>query len=166
MSAPLRCLLVMLALSGCGNGGAAPLPIDFVVAGSLVHRGDGASLLWVLQPADYVHCETHARAIRLVQRRNGHQVPLTIVAVGGREEWLAEFLRRERLRGEVRSFTPQSFRSEFGRNPSSALYVLHNARVVSILPLNGLTGTTSEELALASVVREVLQEVAAASITR
>lgn len=159
----LRHLLLVMALSSCAAPGAEPLPVGSVIGASLLPPGpDTVNLIWVLQPADYVRCETQARAIRRLQRSSDAWVPLTVVAVGGGEKWLHEFMARERLRGRVRSFTPASFRSTFGRSPSSALYVVAGTRVVSAFPVGGVGADVPRELSRA--VGRFVEEVEPASV--
>lgn len=83
----------------------------------------------------------------------GEEIVLTIVAVGGGEDWLQEFLRRERIKADVRSLTQQAFRAEFGRAASSALYVLFNDTIRSAFPVGRVVDGTELSAAVAESPR-------------
>lgn len=121
---------LLWACAGCAD----PVPPAFPVGTEVSSRAvalpaAGANLLWVLQPGDYLQCQSHAREIRRVQRQTPGGMGLTVVAVGGREDWAKEFLARERIDARVVGMTPRAYKDEFRRRPRSALYVLTGARV-------------------------------------
>ncbi|WP_420127744.1 hypothetical protein [Longimicrobium sp.] len=123
-------LALLLACAGCGTARPAAFELGSELAGRLL-PGDapGNRLVWVLQPADYLQCASHAREIRRVQRQAGGGIGLTLLAVGGHPEWARAFVARERLEATVVAVTPDVFRREFGRGPVSALYVVDGTRV-------------------------------------
>lgn len=119
-----------LASAGCREAPTPRFQIGSQLAGgSIPVDAPGTSLVWVLQPADYVQCATHAREVRRVQRQASREIPLTVVAVGDHEEWARAFVARERLDAKVVVLTPREYRREFGRRPVSALYVVSGKRV-------------------------------------
>lgn len=122
----------VLLLAACGCADAPPPlfePGSEVASAAVAVPLRGQNLLWVLQPPDYLRCESHAREIRRVQRNRPGGITLTVLAVDGREEWAREFLARERLEARVVSLSPRAYHREFGRAPRSALYVMAGKRV-------------------------------------
>jgi hypothetical protein len=123
-------LALLLACAGCGKAPPARFELGSELAGGLLPQdAPGTRLVWVLQPADYLQCASHAREIRRVQRQAERGIGLTLLAVGGHPEWAHAFLARERLEGRVVAVTADVYRREFGRRPVSALYVVNGTRV-------------------------------------
>lgn len=128
----------LLVCAACGP--AAPRSFqegDAFTWGAWGNGSGAARLVWVLQPADYLQCETQAREIRRAQLRAGDQAGVTILSVGGREDWLRSFVRRERLRAHVVSITQREYRRRLGRDPHSALYLVVDDTVRAVFPSAG-----------------------------
>jgi hypothetical protein len=130
--------LLLLALAACSDAGPAVFETGTEVATRTVALPRSEhTILWVLQPADYVRCESFAREVRRIQRQAPESVSITLIAVGGYEDWARSFLTRERIAAKVFAVTPREFRREFGRAPHSALYVLEGSRVTVVYPATG-----------------------------
>lgn len=157
-------VFALLLGSGAGCGDALPPTLRIgseVAAEQLQSPREGRSLLWVLQPSDYLQCQSHAREIRRVQRQGGAALPLTVVAVGGRGDWARSFIQRERLGGRVVEMTPAAYRRAFGARPRSALYVLSGSRVRASVSV--VERTEMEEGALSALLDGVSRQDAAGS---
>lgn len=123
-------LALLLACAGCGKALPAQFELGSELAGGLLPAdAAGPRLVWVLQPADYLQCASHAREIRRVQRQEAGGMSLTLLAVGDHEEWARAFVARERLDATVVAVTPRDYEREFGRKPVSALYVVNGTQV-------------------------------------
>jgi hypothetical protein len=127
-------VVLLLLLCNCGESigrGDAAFPDGAEMPSDITgdRRGE-ISLLWVLGAEDYLRCETHAREIRRVQAGIPAGMRLRVLSVGGRDEWLRSFVRRERLNAEITSLATRDFARRFGQRPHSALYVLSGSRVV------------------------------------
>ena len=120
-----------------------------MASGAVGLRQSGVGLLCVLQPDDYVRCESYAREIRRLQRQSSTPVEVTIVAVGEHADWARDFVSRERIDGRVVPMARGTYRREFGRAPRSALYIVEARLVRAVYPIDGATELAEGELSTA-----------------
>lgn len=117
-------LLALALIWGCGE--AAP---DLHRVGERLPDGlgqaveNGADVVWVLRPEDYLTCQTAADAIRRAQRLHGSALEITVISVGSRPEWVRAFLVRQRIDAEVRPVPHEEFVALFGYPPAATLYL-------------------------------------------
>lgn len=156
-------LVAVLSCGGCADGGKQVLEVGVLLdASTLALPEHQRSLLWVLQPLDYVRCESQAREIRKVQRQATPAPALTILAVGGHDDWARAYVQRERLQGSIISITERSFVREFGRRPVSALYIIEGSRVVASFPVSDTETMDIGELADLFQVQDITEHCCAA----
>jgi hypothetical protein len=124
-------LLLAAALAGC-RPAARPLALGSV----LDLRGapaDGASLVWVVPATEFRVCAPVAGSLRGLQRPAGASLPLTVAYVGAHPEWMASYLRAQRLRANLVALTTAEYAARFGAAPFHALYRVRGGRVEEAL---------------------------------
>ena len=142
--------IILLVHLGCADAGRPMLQVgDPVASGAVGLPHSGAGLLWVLQPDDYVRCESYAREIRRLQRQSSTPVELTVVAVGGHDDWARAFVSRERVAARVVAMARRTYQREFGRAPRSALYIVEAGVVRAAYPIDGAAELAEGELSTA-----------------
>jgi hypothetical protein len=124
-------LLLAAALAGC-RPAARPLAHGSALALRGAPAG-GASLVWVVPAADFRVCGPVAGMLRGVQRPAAASLPLTVAYVGPHPEWMAAYLRAQRLRGTVVPLTVGEYAARFGAAPVHALYRVRGGRVEEAL---------------------------------
>jgi hypothetical protein len=156
------CVVFLLLLCSCGESigrGDVAFPVGTEMPSGITggRRGE-ISLVWILGAEDYLRCETHAREIRHVQAGTDAGVRLRVLSVGGRDEWLQSFVRRERLSAEVTPLTVRDYVRHFGQRPHSALYVISGSRVVRSFSMAADGGIAEGELLKAIRKAELYDE--------
>jgi hypothetical protein len=123
-------LLLATALAGC-RPAARPL----ARGSELALRGapDAASLVWVVPAAEFRVCAPVAGMLRGVQRPSAASLPLTVAYVGPHPEWMAAYLRAQRLRASLVALTVGEYAARFGAAPVHALYRVRDGRVEEVL---------------------------------
>jgi hypothetical protein len=109
-----------------------------LAAGSLLPLGssgaqEGSRLVWVIPAEQLRVCGTAAGDLRRVQRASG--LPLAVVFVGGKQDWLRPYLVRERLSATIVHLAPGEFRRRLNADPRSAVYVVRGDRVRAVVPV-------------------------------
>jgi hypothetical protein len=93
-------------------------------------------LVWVLQPADCIACQSPSRRLRTLQRALRSELDLVAVVVGGDavadSTFVASCLRQERLAAPVHHLSTAAYQNAFGDAPIPALYLVRDGRVVDI----------------------------------
>jgi hypothetical protein len=133
----LAALLGGLATSSCAGADA-----DQVVPGAAFPALDGVAapplrVVWVVRPEDYLTCRTAAEGVRQLQQRFGSVLPVQIIYVGHRPEWLEAFARRQRIDAAVFTTDDRTFRRSFGTNAAPLLYLVAEGVLVDRLPATG-----------------------------
>lgn len=122
-------------LCACAPAAAPP------VAGSpapapLASGGAAPVLAWVLGPRDLLSCRTAARDLRRIVRRVGQPVEVRVLAVATPPDYVASFLREERLAAHVAALTADGYGAAFGDAPLPSIYVISRDTVRAAVALS------------------------------
>jgi hypothetical protein len=129
--ARLSAALLLAALAGCRAEARLLAP-----GSALALRGapaDGASLVWVVPAAEFRVCAPVATNLRMAQHPAAAALPLTVAYVGPHPEWMAAYLRAQRLRATLVPLTEREYAGRFGRAAVHALYRVRGGRVERVL---------------------------------
>lgn len=128
--AALNAVLLAAALAGCREP-AVPLTrgtrLDLAAL-----PGHGAALVWVVPAAEFRVCAPVAGVLRRSQAANGGS--LVVVFVGSHPEWMAAYLRSQRLHAGLVALSTADYVARFGKAPFHALYRVRGGRVEESLP--------------------------------
>jgi hypothetical protein len=124
-------------LESCAPGGDNPLPPGLSLPPTLLSQAAPVQIVWVLRPEDYLTCQNAAHAVRILQRHYREALTVSVIYNGPRPEWVVEFLRQQRITAEFAPLGRREFHAVFGRRPPPAIYLVHRARVVDVLPGTG-----------------------------
>lgn len=105
-----------------------PVPALFAAR----EQAGAATLLWIVQDASLVRCNTAAYDIRRLQHEFAGRVQLKVVRVGPATPWLAAFLSRERLVADVADVSDAEYRRMFGSARVPALYLVRDGKIRSV----------------------------------
>jgi hypothetical protein len=83
-----------------------------------------ATIVWAFREDDLLSCTNDAMSIRHATLRFPSSVRLVVVPVGDDTGLLASFMRRERLRGEVRRLPGTSLAAALGETDVPAVFVI------------------------------------------
>jgi hypothetical protein len=128
-------LALAAALAGC-RAHPRPLARGAVLDLDGAAR-DEASLVWVVPAGDFRVCGPVAGSLRRLQATAAAPLPLTVAFVGPHPEWMAAYLRSQRLRASLVALTPGAYTKRFGAAPFHALYGVRGRRVAEVVSPDG-----------------------------
>jgi len=122
---------LLLALAGC-RPDARPL----ARGSALALRGaaaDGGALVWVVPASEFRVCAPVASTLRTMQHPAAAALPLVVAYVGPHPEWMAAYLRTQRLRATLVPLTEREYAGRFGAAAVHAVYRVRGGRVETAL---------------------------------
>jgi hypothetical protein len=126
-----RVLVFIVLASACGIDSGNRLRVGDPAPALWSEDGSGRPVVaWVMTGEDYLGCASAAGDLRHLQMRFGNAVRLSVVYVGDHPQWVAGFIRRERVSARISQFSRSEFRKVFGRESLPSFYVVSGGTIV------------------------------------
>lgn len=116
-----------VALLGADTQRTEPPPLEETAGEALVVH-------WVFRPAELITCKTPAYVLRHLRDDLGPNVRVVAYGVGVGEEEARSFLRAERVPAELRTATPEEYRSRYNMSPETGIYIVSGTNIVQAFP--------------------------------
>lgn len=114
---------------------------------------------WVFRGNDYLGCQSNARELRRLQGLFGSKFRLSAVYVGSRSSWVAPFLRRERLTGELILLDEAEYRRLFKSAPLPSIYLVKDGLIIEArYPADGAAVKENLKKTFELILQETIQE--------
>lgn len=124
--------VLLAGAAGCSAPNGAVPEVGDAAPVQWADDGSGRPLVaWIMRGEDYLGCQTAAGDLRRLQRRYGDRLRLSLVYVGENPEWVAGFVRRERIAAHIDYLSRAEFGKIYGRARLPAFFVTDRGKVTA-----------------------------------
>ncbi len=95
------------------------------------------SLVWIVPATELRTCGSVAADLRAAQASPGGAAPLTVVYVGPHADWMAAYLRSQRLAAVLVPMGRAGYARRFGYEAVPALYLVDGRRIARAMEIGG-----------------------------